>query len=423
MTWIATTFAVLLMAAGAAQALAGGHGNRAHPSAAGPELRPSRVEVASVYHGALSVTFLPADRSVVIARGAYRGALGSGIQDPAFSADGRLVAYLENRQSSSDLHIVRLGSHATVTVGGVRSFSWSPQADRLVLTLATRVELIDAHGAVLRRWDIADAFDELFSPSGRTIAIGSPGLRSRRGSLRLLRVDAGAQEELGQPGCAEPAAWTADGSHLLFWRDPDCSASIAADGLQLDSIATAPRWAPGSRGPRLVNVARTLPYRNWVVPLAGDSVLVNSGGGRVAAEHKSLQRCDAAGQCRPSPLPAGYSTVDPAIAKLSGRLFDVRVPRSAAMNDFLPRGTLWTAATATAPAHELRAAGTGVADPTPSADGSMVFFVHMASSQAAELEALTITSGVVRKLAALDLADYYGEFTAAQVLAIWQAAA
>jgi len=380
------------------------------------------VEVASVYRGDLSVTDAATGTSVVVARGPYQRNLGSAIQDPGFSPDGRFVAYMESAGSSSELHVVALGGGRTITVSHALSYTWSPTDDDLAVSLASEVKLISAEGTSLHRWVIADPLAELFSPSGKRIAVASSGLRSGRGYLRLLPVGTGPERLIRQPGCDEPAGWTADGSHLLFWRDEDCSASIGADGLPLDSIATGGFGTSSTGGgrSRIVSVAGTLPYSRWVVPVSGDTVLVNSGGDRVAADHKTLQWCSAAtGACKSLPSPAGTATLDPAVATRD-RLFEVRVSQSNAMNDFLPHGTLWMSTTTGRHAHELTSAGTGVADPIPTADGSKLLFVRTPSTGSAKVEVLTIHTGVVRAIAAIDLADYYGEFMAPEVLAVWQ---
>lgn len=393
-------------------------------SSATSKAAPTGVEVASVYRGDLTVTDTATGSSVVVAHGAYQRDLGSAIQDPGFSPDGRDLAYMESSGSSSDLHVVSLHGGRPVTVRGVLSYAWSPVDDDLAaVSRANEVELLSAEGASLRHWDIADPFIALFSPSGKSLAVASSGLGSGRGYLRLLTIGAGQERSIRQPGCDEPAAWTADGTHLLFWRDPDCSASIGADGLPLDSIATRALQTSRADGrhPKIVNVASTLPYQRWVVPLAGDTVLVNSGGDRVAADHKALKICSAVtGACRAFALPAGVTTLDAGVAHGTQQLFEIRVAQSEAMNDFLPHGTLWMSTTMGGRARELRSAGSEVADPVPSADGSEVYLVRAISDAAAKVEALTIRTGAVRAIATIDLADYYGELMAPRVLAIWQ---
>jgi hypothetical protein len=378
---------------------------------------------ASVHRGVLSVTDEAAGTSVVVARGLYQRVLGSAIGEPSFSRDGRFVAYLEAAGSSTELHVVSVDGGEVTAVDGVRSYAWSPVGDDLALSLPRVVELVLADGTSLRRWVVMDPGRAMFSPSGRSIAVGSQGGGSGRGYLRLLPVSATLEGSISQPGCDIPAGWTADGSHVLFWRDEECSASIAADGLPLDSIAIKKLDAssPGGAVSAIVNLGSTLPYPGWLVPVSGDTVLVNSGGDRVAADHKTLRTCNATtGACRSLPLPAGVATLDPSVAKLVKQLFEVRVAQSSAMDDFVPLGTLWRAKITGGRADELSTAGAGVADPVPIADDSMVIFVRMTSVRAARVEVLTVRTGALRTIATVDLDDYYGEFMASTVLAIWQ---
>lgn len=415
---------VALAATAAVGAVSGPGGARAaHGFARTARARPSvqGVEVASVDRGVLTVTDEATGAATVLGRGPYRGALGSAIQDPGFSPDGRFVAYIEDLGNGTDLHVVPVHGSGGAIVAGAQSYAWSPARDELAVSRAHEVELISAGGTPARRWPMTDPGTPLFSPTGARLAIGSPGGRSGRGHLWLLSTRGGPPRSVRQPGCELPAAWSADGTRLLFWRDGNCSASIAADGLALDSVTARDLPTNGGRRPALVDLGRTLPYRGWVVPVSGTTVIVNSGGNRVAADHKSLHRCNAAtGACSALAVPAGFTTLDPAVADRTHRLFAIRVPQSDAMNDFLPRGTLWSSALTGGHADELMAAGTGVADPVPVAGGSRLILVRMRSARSAVVETVSLRSGEVRTVAAVDPADYYGEFMASLVLAVWQ---
>lgn len=69
-------------------------------------------------------------------------------------------------------------------------------------------------------------------------------------------------------------------------------------------------------------------------------------------------------------------------------------------------------------AHQLASAGTDVADPLPSRDGSEVASVGMTSSASADVDVLDLAAGSVRVLAPVD-DDDYGEFLGADVPAVW----
>jgi hypothetical protein len=390
------------------------------PAASGPVTSAPRAavaEVAVVHAGVLSVVDEATGRAVVLARGPYDGQLGSAIGTPGFSHDGTWVAYLETIGGSSSLHVVSRSGGTAITVRGVRGYAWSPARDELAVALLRSVELLSPAGTVLESWAVTDAGPEFFSPSGRQIEVSSrPSLLT--GSLLVLPVGGGAPRTvLSRTGyCQDPAGWTADGSRVLSWQDLDCSASLAADGLPLFAI-------PAVAG-RPVSLGTTLAYPWWVLPVSGVRVLVNTGGDRIAADHKVLQSCDAAtGVCTALPLPASTSSLDPAMAAVARELFDVRVRQSQQANDFFPGGTLWAGTPSGGGEHELTAAGAGVAAPVPSAGGTTVTFVRMSSASSATVDVMSTRTGLVRVLAPVDvwLADYYGEFKALNVVSVWPA--
>jgi hypothetical protein len=372
------------------------------------------AEVAVVHDGTLSVVDEVSGHAVVVARGPYYGVLGSAIGTPGFAADGAWVAYLETSSSgSTSVHVVSSSGAHAITVAGGQGYAWSPVRDELAVSLAGSVELITVAGKVLERWAVPGSFSESFSSSGAQIAVGTRGADAPDGSLAVLPVGGGPPRTIfSRAGyCQQPAGWTADGSRVLSWQDADCSASLAADGLTLDAIPAV--------GGRPVSLGTTLVDPSWVLPVSGTRVLVNTGNDRIVADHKVLRSCDAAtGACTVLPLPAGSTSLDPALATAAHELFEVRVPQSVQASDFVPHGTLWAGTLSGGGEHQLTAAGTGVADPVPSADGGMVTFVRMISATTATVDVLDVRTGQVRVLAPVDDADYYGEFTAWSVLAI-----
>ncbi len=238
------------------------------------------IEVAAVHQGSLSVVDEATGRSVVVALGPYYGKRGSAIGDPGFSHDGRFVAYIETIGNASSLHVTPSRGGRATTVNRAVSYAWSPVDDDLAVSLRNQVDLISRAGRVLRQWYMTDPGPERFSRSGKDIEVSSRALPAANGYLRVLPVRVAPQRPiLYQPGfCEIPAAWTAGGSRLLFWRDPGCSASLAADGLPLYSIAAG--------GGPVVRLGTTLPYPGRVLPVSGVTVLVNAGADRVAADHK-----------------------------------------------------------------------------------------------------------------------------------------
>jgi hypothetical protein len=299
------------------------------------------------------------------------------------------------------VHVASRSGASAITVAGGESYAWSPVWDELAVSLPGSVELISAAGKVLERWAVPGSFSESFSPSGTRIAVGARASDAPDGSLVVLSADGGSPRTIfSRTGyCQQPAGWTADGSRVLSWQDADCSASLAADGLTLDTVPAA--------GGRAVSLGTTLVYPSWVLPVSGEGVLVNIGEDCIVADHKVLRFCDAAtGACTALPLPAATTSLDPALATAAHELFEVRVPQSVQAGDFVPHGTLSVGLLSGGSEHQLRAAGTGVADPVPSADGSTVTFVRMTSATTATVDVLNVRTGQVRVLAPIDDADY-----------------
>jgi hypothetical protein len=387
---------------------------RAGAAQAGTRAGGVPAEVAAVHDGLLRVIDEATGRATVLARGPYYGQLGSAIGTPGFSADGSWVAYQETSSNgSSSVHVVSSSGAHSVTVAGAQGYAWSPVRDELAVSLPGSVELITVAGKVLERWAAPGTFSESFSPSGAQIAVGTRASDAPDGSLVVLTVGGRFPRAIlsRTDYCQQPAGWTADGSRVLSWQDADCSGSIAADGLTLDAVPAA--------GGRPVSLGTTLAYAPWVLPVSGPHVLVNTGGDRIVADHKVLRSCDAAtGTCTAFPLPAATTSLDPALASAAHELFEVRVPQSVQASDFVPQGTLWAGALSGSGEHQLTAAGTGVADPVPSADGSTVTFVRMTSATTATVDVLNVGTGQVRVLAPVDDVDYDGEFTAPAVLAV-----
>ncbi len=377
-------------------------------SAALPVVRTGMV--ASVVADTLTVVNEQTGRRIVVGRGH--------ISDPSFSHTGAYVAYLTPGPGGGELHVVRsAGGPTRARVPGVEHFSWSTTKDELAVSLARHVELVSATGAILRSWTLAGPGGLSFSPSGGELAVGAV-FRGATGTTLVGRLvvlstlGGRARVIAATPGtCQMVAGWTSDGADVLSWADPQCSASIAADGLELDAVAV--------RDARAHPLAVSLPDRSWVVPAGGSTVLINAGRDRIVADHKAVRACNAAtGRCQQLPLPVGTTTLDPAVAIGARRLFVVRVPQSV-RSDEVPVGTLWTSSLSGLGAQRVVAAGEPVADPVPSWDGSTVTFVRLMPSGPELVEVLDLASGRIHRVATVAPATFFGEFHAANVLAVW----
>lgn len=118
----------------------------------------------------------------------------------------------------------------------------------------------------------------IWSPSGASLAVASVSAPPEpKGLLQLVPASGGAATTvLSSSGNGfEPAAWWPDRRGVLYWFDEDFSASIAADGLRLDSIDL-------STG-KSTTLATALTYRNWLAwAPAGSAVAIVAGSDRTS---------------------------------------------------------------------------------------------------------------------------------------------
>jgi TolB protein len=157
---------------------------------------------------------------------------------------------------------------------------------------------------------------------------------------------------------------------LLFWLDPDHSASLAADGLalyQLARPAATPRKLAVTVGSQ--------------VSLGGSSgFAVGAGGDRYAWRTKHAVACSTGSRCATVPAATGHLSVEPAWSPRGSVLAYVVARSSRSNNFFQPTirrwyGTrhLWLLTKGTRP--RVVPESTGAADPTWSRDGGSVLFV------------------------------------------------
>ncbi|MGH9107536.1 MAG: hypothetical protein ACRDZX_17245 [Acidimicrobiales bacterium] len=289
--------------------------------------------------------------------GGRRRVAGPGqASDPAWSADGNWVAFLRSpappagspyAAEPSQLWVARpdsSGAYRLSSAGSdVTGFAWGPAGAGEEIAFSTT----GPRGLVSQIWlarpgratgrafaSVPGLFGFSWSPSGGALAVsrnvyGPDGFR--RATLEIAPLAGRAWRTVRSGGNAfELASWWPNGKGLLYWADPESSASLAADGLALESLDLADG--------RVSRLAVTLVHPNWLAwSPGGTAVAIVAGGNRsIWSSGKHVEVCALpAGRCRPMPRPAGpVMSLGPAWAS-SGALTYVVAP-AARGNGFWP---------------------------------------------------------------------------------------
>jgi TolB protein len=268
---------------------------------------------------------------------------------PAWSPTGRWLAFMRDGElwvaDADGRHPRRPLSGEVRTPTGlapayVIGFAWSSALDVLAVLPSTAstsngLWLVPGDGSprkIVTEWVGSFAW----SPDGKRLAYNViHGFPSPRDGLYTISVtDARPVEvafEFAEPGVSDGiivAGWGPTGEAVLFWRDPQHSASLMADGLSLESVGL-------SRGVSRTLSATMLVHPAWLA-WATDrrKLMLVEGGSRIVWENKRLALCDVqAATCRSLPQPAGTVSLDPAWSPDSRQLAFVR-----AAADFSVRG-------------------------------------------------------------------------------------
>jgi hypothetical protein len=195
--------------------------------------------------------------------------------------------------------------HQLSSIGYVSSFRWSPTTDRLIVQAQNGANLlVDWNGVVAHLPSGRVSGLPVWSPDGRTVAID---VTSRQGYSRLYLVAGRSTSSRPFPGLARYALPILAGwwgpRHLLYWIDPDMSASLAADGMQLVDLDL--------QTGRIHSLGEMLGYQDWLAT-SGHRLLMVQGSGRSAFLGKHLQLCSLGGACRSIPgIPRADLSFDP----------------------------------------------------------------------------------------------------------------
>ena len=283
-----------------------------------------------------------------------------------------------------------------------QQYSWSPARDELAAVVtppatgssipASRLETINPVSGTDRVLMSAPAIvGEAWSPNGKTLAAGKgetsgkPGSNSFHwiGQLETLQASGGpaAVVRSWASGLLELAGWWPDGSGLLYWPDPQGSASLAADGLPLDSIGL------GATSARRTLTAIMLVHSSWIAfAPGGHELAVVSGGNReIWMGGKAITVCSETAGCRSVPQLSGTVSTQPTWSP-GGRLTFARGSASGPFGpsggaDFSPAWVarweatqqIWSAAGSGASQARLPGTGSGALDPIWAKNGALMF--------------------------------------------------
>jgi dipeptidyl aminopeptidase/acylaminoacyl peptidase len=257
---------------------------------------------------------------------------------PMFSADGRWLAYLEERQNpvanqnyarlwiaradGTDPHVV-----AGLDVGSL--FGWSPTTDVLAVSTGpertkqpcpcfspTRLRIVTTGGSSREVAHVGSVNGAVWSPDGQQIAVAEMGLNTARLVSYSLDGDP-PRVWLSRRG---PERLNGMGSIVLttagWWRHQGVGIWVFGDGMvhnndatPLDAV-TAPRVQPRFLGQTLSDGTTDAVAANVNGDLA---IVTDHGGGRAAWQGKTVAVCQSTLRvCRVLPHRRGTVTLDPA---------------------------------------------------------------------------------------------------------------
>jgi dipeptidyl aminopeptidase/acylaminoacyl peptidase len=238
-----------------------------------------------------------------LAAGEATNVVAGGVKRPRFSPSGQWIAYASPvRQQVADLiidrgdmlHIVSRDGQQDIALDS-GSWQWHPTKDEILMEADGGLTVFTAaNGWKNSTQVIAHATLPLvFSPDGIEIAYADAIDGGRGPGGEAMRTSRLCHLALNTPGASprilvteylqgyELYLWTRYDT-ILFWKDPDFSASVRADGLELFSVSAAGGAA------RSLGVSNLVHEDMVSLSPSGEALTVSCGSGREVLSSKRI---------------------------------------------------------------------------------------------------------------------------------------
>jgi TolB protein len=270
--------------------LAAGCGGKAKPSTL------ALLFVSSRDGGYYSIWGMNADGSrqqrLTKEKGDFNSTSGSFLEvDPAWSPDGKLIAFSSRRTGRSALYVMRPDGTGIKRLGSGRGEqtepSWSPDGKEIAFAggPTERIDVMNADGSGVHRitGDVGE-IEPAWSPAGNWIAyVRKSSIRSIR-ELWLVHPDGTGKHQLTNlHGSASKPTWSPDGKRIAFADNAKGAFNIytaGVNGTGLRRLTNSPSddfepaWSPDGR-----SIAFDRDGAIWTTTLGGKVTRLTDGKG------------------------------------------------------------------------------------------------------------------------------------------------